>query len=379
MPTFKLHLCDRSRITKDWKCPRARYFNYEYQGRGLVKGTSSLPLFLGTSVHDGLAVIAKLYQQGEPVDIDVIADTVAIQVRQQLLDDTEGEVGATDFAYEQGALTEGLVRGYYAHIWPKLIAQYPKVIAVEEEMKFTLDSDIEFMSKPDLILEDPEGEWHYIEYKTTSSKKDDWIRSWDTAVQLHSTIKSVEQTLGRAPVDVTIIGLYKGYASYGKQNSPMCYAYKRNGNPPFTQDDTVYEYRAGYKRYPTWELPGGVKSWVAGMPEQTLAEQFPQTPPIFISNDLVDAFFAQTRIREHEIQRAMALLEEGNGGEIDDQLLNACFPQQFDACSPAWGFACEYQRLCFSRTVDPLSEGFQFRESHHQQEVDQQNQEDQDG
>jgi hypothetical protein len=227
------------------------------------------------------------------------------------------------------------------------------------------------MSKPDLVVRGKDGAVYYIEYKSTSSKREDWINSWETAVQLHSTVKAIEATKGH-PVDGVIVqGLYKGYASYGKQNSPFCYAYKRNGNPPFSKDETIYEYKAGFKRYPTWELDGGVRGWINGMPDVTLAEQFPQTPPIFVKEDLVNAFFEQRKWREAEIKmgiQMISFLPEDTKTEV----LNVVFPQRFDQCQPGWGKPCGYRKLCHGSSDNPLEQGYVYRVPHHQRETEKQ-------
>lgn len=368
-----IRLVDRSRITRDWTCQRARFFNYEYKGKGITRSTTSLPLALGIAVHDSLATIATMHRDLEGrVDIDAIADNARTSIITSLVEANAGEEGSLDFANEQAALVEGQIRGFYKYVWPRLISQYPNIIAIEQEMEFNLSNSLVFMSKPDLILGDSNDDWTYIEYKTTSSKSVDWINSWNTAVQVHSTIKAVESTLGKAPSSVIVQGLYKGFKSYNKQNSPFCYAYKRTGNPPFTKDEVVYDYKTGFKKYPTWELPGGTKAWVDGMPDEVLADLFPQTPSIYIDHDLVDAFFRQVQSREGEIRDGMEII---NGEGEHMQALDAYFPQKFSECSPAYGFGCEFKELCFGHGQDPLETGFQFREPHHLQEMEQFNNE----
>jgi hypothetical protein len=328
----------------------------------------ALDLYLGSCVHDALAAIAN------GVDIDDIAQAAKTQMLEALLPKVEGEIDGIEYANEQAALVEGLIRGFYRNTWPKLMSQYPTIIAIEQEMEYQIDDSLMFMSRPDLIVEDKEGLSHFIEYKTTSSKKDDWINSWNTAVQLHSTIKAVEQTLGEAPVDVTVIGLYKSYRSYNKQNSPFCYAYHRAGNPPFTKEEFIYEYKAGYKRTPVWNMEGGVKKWIENMPEQVLGDNFPMSPPIFIKEDLVNNFFKQVQVREHEIELANQMLE-GADEETKEAILNTSFEQHFDKCVPSWGHPCEYRKLCFGCVQNPLEEGFCYREAHHLKEKQQQEKE----
>lgn len=378
-----IRLIDRTRTVADWKCPRARYWGYEYNGRGIVKGSTGLALVEGIQIHDALAAIAHLTLNEKPIPIESIAEAAGKEVYDSLMAQAEGIVfkESEEFALEQATLVKGLIYGFYRHMWPKLLAMYPKIFCVEQEMEYPLSLtgldneagvDYIFMTKPDLIMETPEGELVYIEYKSTSSKKQGWMDSWETAVQLHSSVKATEFSLGRLPSAVQIVGLYKGYESYGKQSSPFCYAYKKSGNPPFTQDQVQYEYKAGFRRYATWELPGGVKKWVEDMPDEILANQFPLTPQIFVNEDLIARFFKQRLNREQDIEDAVTCLEEAKDDPEETQMyLDHYFPQMFDQCQPSFGWSCQYKKLCHGFVQDPLAEGFIEREPHHGAEREQ--------
>lgn len=357
-------LYDRSRTVADWKCGRARLYGYEMGGLGYASDGTHLELYIGTTVHDGLAAIAR------GVSIDEIADAAAKQIRETLVAATENEVESENFAMEQSVLVEGMLRGFHKQVWPTFIKQYPEVVAIEQEMVYE-HNGLTFMSKPDLIVRDKEGQLWYVEYKTTSSNKEQWVNSWSTAVQLHSSVRAVEASLGEAPVGVIVQGLYKGYVTYNKQTSPFCYAYHKAGNPPFTKDYFSYEYAAGLKKYPTWQMAGGVKAWVAGMPEAKLAEQFVQVPPIFINDALVDAFFRQRAERELEISVAARAINDPTVSEaMKLQVMDMTFQQKFESCYPAWGKPCAFRKLCFGHVSDPLTAGFVVRAPHHQPEVD---------
>lgn len=366
-------LTDRSRLVVDWMCPRKRLLAYDYDGRGLVNPHTSLELFEGTTVHDALATIARQQQMDGSVDIDYIASTSAAQTREGLLSQSDmpndPEVGT--WAHEQGALVEGLIRGFYRHTWPRLLAAYPTIKWVEQEMTYRLADDVTFMSRPDLVMEAADGTLWYIEYKTTSTKKPSWMASWSTAVQLHSSIKAIEQTHGVHMTGVIVQGLYKGYESYGRQNSPMCYGFVRPGSPPFVAEQVRYDYAAGWQRQPTWLRPGGVRAWVDAMPDAILGDQFPQAPPIFVNHDLVDRFFAQVLVREREVAAALRELDTIDN-ELDQQtVLNKAFPQHFDQCHSAWGRPCTFQRICHGGAgSDPLVNGYQYRLPHHDAELE---------
>jgi hypothetical protein len=133
----------------------------------------------------------------------------------------------------------------------------------------------------------------------------------------------------------------------------------------------LYEYKAGFKRQPVWELEGGVKKWVDGMPDDLLSQQFPQTPPIFVKEKLVNDFFKQQAVREHEIMLANQMLE-GADEESKEAILNTCFEQHFDECFPFIGKPCPYRILCFGNVEDPLNSGFEYRVPHHEKELEQQ-------
>lgn len=362
MEVKPIRLYSKSSVQTDWKCERSYYHNYCNEGTGLQSPNTSLELYLGTTLHDSLAAIA-LQHLASADDIDLVADTAKSQMKEALaplFPDRE------DFVAEQTALVEGLVRGYRRHVWPRLLADYPTIKMVEQPLIYKHD-DIGFMAKPDLVLADKEGNNWYIEYKSTSSKKDTWVNQWDTAIQVHSTIKAIEGVLNEPVLGVIVVGLYKGYEAYGKLSSPFCYAYKKSGNPPFFFDQIEYEYKPGFRKFPTWETEGGVKAWVDKMPEHILGDQFPMTPPILVNDDLIQAFFRQRAIRENEIQMAVDLLEVSKDEDHKKMILDTTFPQRFDQCFPGYGRPCSYVALCHGGVEDPIGSGlFIKRDTSHQ-------------
>jgi hypothetical protein len=370
-------LYDRSRTTTDWDCPRKRYWQYEHNGSGISPESEAVELFTGSATHTGLSSIALGTQAGN-VDIDTIARKAYEAIfHYHAPDGFQSPEPLILKAYEKATLVEGLLRGFYKHVWPRLMEQY-EVVAVEEEMFFvhnqhgegTLDGFFVMMVKPDLVLRDRKTKkLIYYEYKTTGTKKENWVNAWDDAVQVHSSMAAIEQSLGE-PVEATIVqGLYKGYESYGKLSSPFCYAYYKKGDPPFTKPEYAHEYKPGYRRTPTWEMEGGVKQWIETMPSNVLADSFPQTPPIFTNQDILTNYFMQRAMREIEIMMAKQML----AGGVDDKLvLNGTFPQRFDRCKPPYGNAkpCQNRVLCHGCVSDPLKAGFTKREPHHELEIE---------
>lgn len=371
----------RPRAEADWECPRKLYYLREFDGIGLNPDIESLEMFRGTTLHDAYAAIAYMHQaKPGDVDIDLLATTAQKQMYDNLLKNGEGtDEEIENFASEQACLVEGLIRGYFKHVWPIFLRETPKILWVEKDMIFHHDKDgkanptgrFEFHVRPDLVMaSDDESLRVYREHKSTSNKKEKWINSWDKSIQAHATLKAIEQTMGLDLTGIVIQGHYCGYESYGKLSTPIAYAYHRYGNPPFTKTETKYEWSAGFKRYPVWHLEGGVKKWIADMPEEVLMEQFPCTPLIFPDEDLITRFFKQRASRELKVKDASKLLtldfppNTGDSGvEAKRQdILDETFPQHFNKCKPAWGFECAFQQLCHGGCNDPLKAGFTYRE-----------------
>jgi hypothetical protein len=116
-------------------------------------------------------------------------------------------------------------------------------------------------------------------------------------------------------------------------------------------------------------MEGGVKKWVAEMPDHILGDQFPQAPPIFVKDDLVDNFFKQRALRETEIQAAVETMVEVP--EDRERILNTYFKQTFSECNPYFGKPCTYLKLCHGHVQEPLKEGWSYREPHHAKELEQ--------
>jgi hypothetical protein len=266
-----------------------------------------------------------------------------------------------------------MLRGFYRHTWPRLMMQYPTIIAVEAEVTYDIDPTIRFMSRPDLILADADGQWYVIEYKTTSSKKEAWIGQWSTAVQVHSQMKAIESSMGTMPTAAIVVGLYKGYVSYGKLSTPLIYGYKQTGQPPFRPDQWSFEYAKGYWRTPVWTRPGGVKQWIADMPDDVLSNQYPMTPPLFPKDDLIARFFEQTKWRESEIRMACEMIPMMDAAG-QQAILDQSFPQRYDQCRLGYGksdegITCEYLSVCHSN--GNIGRGFEPRVAHHTDEMEQ--------
>jgi hypothetical protein len=354
-------LFDRSRVTTDWKCRRRRYYNYEHNGAGITSGSAAYELYFGILVHDALAAIATFHLKGE-VPIDDIASQGAAQLREALILQNSD---AQEYALEQAALFEGMIRGFYRFQWPRILSSYPEIIVVEQEVV----TPYGFMVKPDLICAASDGTLVYVEYKTTSSKNDKWIASWETNPQLHAYLKAIRDAHKIEVRAALVIGLYKGYDYKGRQTTPFCYAHARIGSPPFFETEFSYAYKAGFRKTPVWELPEGVKGWVDAMPDPILAEQFVEVDPIYLNEGIADAFFRQAAIREGEIAQGMKFIKDAKDPDFREAILDGWFAQNFEACRPGWGSHCPYAAICIDG-VSPDDPMWQPREPHHSSEAE---------
>src|SRR5262245_47884340 len=126
-------IVSRPRAEEDWKCPRRRFWRYEYKGQGIVLSNTSLELFIGTIVHDSLAGIAK------GLDIEDICQALRTQAESSIREVVEDSDDADSFVHEQSCLVEGLVRGFHRGPWQYIKSNYPEIVAIEQDMIYHRD------------------------------------------------------------------------------------------------------------------------------------------------------------------------------------------------------------------------------------------------
>ena len=360
-----MRFTDRSRTELDWKCPRARYWSTEHGGIGLSPVADAPELVFGKALHEAFDRFARHVGPGTPIE------ALALPLRAELLRDLAPLFPDFTRAQELAVIGEGLLRAFALVTWPQLMRDY-EVVSPEVEVTYPLSPSVTFMARPDLILRrrDDHTFW-YIEYKTTSSNEDRWINAWLKAVQLHSGVFAARATL-RLPIEgAIVVGLYKGYADRrreGQRRSPFAYCWRTDDVPGVLAPKIAYEARRqkGWFLAPTWDLPIPFATYVREMPEGLLREQLPQTPPIFLREDMVETFFAQRAMREER-------LAEWHAAGAPASALDSLFPQQFSQCSPGWGYSCAFADACWLPHIGaaPLESGsFVQRVPHHAPERD---------
>lgn len=342
---------DRSRIEKDWYCPRAGYWNYRYKGRGIVAAGGGFDRDFGTIVHDG--VEGEI--QGKP-SIQIASDKAIALVKKHNGDEQQQQ--------QWGAIAYGMVAGFMRSVWPKMLEE-SSLFRVESEMDLMLTHDLLFQAKPDLLMRNhATGQLWNWNPKTTGWINDQWVQSWQKAPQVQLEALASEVHLGEPIAGSYILGLYKGRKYDGRQTSVFAWGWRAEELPGILNAQFSYEEqrRKGWSRFLTTEYPGGVGAWVANMPEEILRAQFVQTDPIFMRRDVTDRLVAQIIARENQIAEAL------KDGDPDQETLDTVFPQHFDKCTPAFGFNCEYANACWVPWIknDPIASGqFTWREPHH--------------
>jgi hypothetical protein len=318
---------DRSRTLTYQKCPRARWWEYEYLRRGLAPLRLSIPLAVGTYVHVGLGVLLEQARDERPVDIEEAVQAAHNGYR-ELIDNRgiaieDNRHMAFTFS-EQKAMIEALIRIYALRKLPQLKAQY-RVVETEREDLLHIgwatinrtDESLIWMARADGLLEEiSSGDLYLMSFKTAAdwdARKEaennhdmqglsEWAsvqgrlnKDWESTKQTvrvlgvhgndHLTGSSYRRWLNGLSSSPRIMGvkmefLLKGerrknnYTDRYEQYSPLVRAWRQ---PGITSSDDTYAWRyewegedgkkhrlgKGWEPFYAWELPGGVKKWIS--------------------------------------------------------------------------------------------------------------------
>jgi len=275
-----LWFTDRSRFKLGTsRCARARFLSYHAgNSYGFTRRQHALPLVTGIYVHKILEAYASILKQTDRLPaLDevraIIAGLTAEYVAQVEARGYRGILGGPDTETtiaEQAALISGLGWVLRLKFLPWLHQSY-QVVAVEEERLHLLDCTCgappldgaehirrgctgkAIMLRTDLLAQRRGGSTlAYFECKTTGWESEAWAEQWETDAQLALGTVDAEQRWGAEVTELYIVGLNKGRRvrdRYGdgddtrkKQSSPLCYGYKREGNPPLATDDWLPTY-----------------------------------------------------------------------------------------------------------------------------------------
>lgn len=448
MSASTLWLTDRSR----WRlgagrCARARYLaNHVGQtGYGITTRSESLPLATGTYTHQGLEALLRYLQVQQALPgLGPMREIIGTVQEQYVARVTErGYRGILSSAHteetitEQSVLLSGLLWAVRQRFLPWFHLRY-QVIEVEQERLHLLGGcdcgagalpaeqhavrgchGRALMLRTDCLARRREvGTLAYFEAKTTGWESDAWTEQWETDPQLGLGTLDLEARYGSAVDELYILTLSKGARRKDKsdpdgrkkQQTSLCYGYRRPGNPPFTQDEwrPAYEWvdengevkrvsrahrRAGVWELvesddPTWqsylaqdrEMPPE-EYWVRTLPESVLDKVCFTLGPMNRQDHQIASVVAAMDAEEERWQSTLWTLYEAQtsggltwGDPAFQALLDRLVPQSW-TCRPfGREHQCEFVPICHKEQgwQDPMGTGrYQPRLPHHRPELEQ--------
>ena len=373
---------DRSRIIAHQKCPRLRYWGYEWEDIGLDTKGISFPLLTGTYVHKLLEKVPTGdWEAAIPIVLGHYEGSASINNP----DPTEDYLFLVE---EQCALVEALIRGFVALRWPRLEREY-KVLEVEKEYTLDLGSGVKLMTRLDWLVERKSDKRLYIvNFKTTKEANHFWVKQWPYDMQTISEVLPVEAERGVKLGGVLIEGLVKGRKSvqYPRDSgnwyhsNVLTWAWRKAGSPPMEEEQWASRYEweedgrkrrlgKGWQRVPAWrDYPGGIKAWV----EWVLANDpgaaescFVTIPPILRDEHEIEEWKLAVVNQENEIRTGREAVQ------ADPTLLPILFPKHTANGNCVRPSECPFLDCCWGVSGDdPLGTGrYQRRVPNHPQEA----------
>lgn len=356
--TSPIYLTDRSAAEVDDRCGMEYWWNRIAEGGGVVRKTVPEALAVGAAVHEDMEVIATL-EDISPAALASYCDSLLVHLTEEDRLDTKR--------------MESLYRrlGWFVS-WglfkePSIRAEWD-TIAVETEL--ILDrSPLWLQVKPDRLLRKKSDHnfVKYMEYKSARSCNSNWLESWKYSIQLHSSLKAIQEELGKSIQYAQIIGLQKGTVSSadGRLVHPYVYGY-------YNRSSNEWEHRyekartSVWEPMPVWEFESkdgtALVNWVTRCGQSVADTQFPSTPPIFLNEKILNEWVTRRTYR-------LRVIEEVKDECLTDESKRAIFfEKRTKNCRPAFGEACQYLPLCWNafRGRNPLGTAeFIKRTPHH--------------
>jgi hypothetical protein len=368
------HYSDRSRYECGGKCPRKRFWNYHYDGLGVVPaGADRSDLLFGSAIH-------HLIEEGER--------TLPNKALLELLETEELTPDGFRVRDEWSALFWGLARSYREDVRPALLRDY-EFVASEQEYTMEIAPGVHWMSRLDgEWRRRSDGLWFVLEAKTTSWPED-LLAQAKTNFQMLMEMEALRRKRGLKPEEMggaLLLVFNKGKRQKvsdaeqrrglegSRRLSPFCYWYRKqlaSGETRLRSD-----WSAGYDKVPTWEAAG--PDWLSWGREQfpALRSQVQLWDSVGYDAERTASVLRQVISVESDAQYYEDNLWDAEVLGAAEHLRDAHWPQNFNNCHNDSGFRrpCEYFKACFSPNVarDPIASGeFVARVPNHLQEVEQ--------
>jgi hypothetical protein len=375
---------DRSRIEAHEHCRRRRYWQYEWQGRGLESTRPSAALEIGKAVHTGLA--------GLLADISIVDEAVGLALHEFRQNTAIYNIqGQPEDTGEAAALVEALVRAWAAVRLPAWLDEYD-VLNVEREELLPLDVGMVLLTRADaLVRRKGDGSLFLVNFKTAKQIDVVWREQWRLDMQTLSEVLPVEARLcmehpfvaAEKLAGVIIEGLVKGGKSKDgsiSYQSPLTWPWAQQAIPgaiykgryeweSIDLDGSRRNRRLGrdWKRVPIWKESGGVKGWIEELLRTDRAlveEQFVTLPPILRSEWEIEEWKRATVVSEQSIRGCTIQLE------TDPELLPVLFQRHTSHGNCLRPSKCACYELCWgTAAADPVGSGlYRLRTPNHEYE-----------
>lgn len=452
MAASAIWFTDRSRFeTGTGRCGMQRYLRYHAgpTGYGYTTRSQSVPLSTGTASHDGLEGLSKILHTHDRLPTEEEVRALVKHAREKY-EKTLTARGFRGGAYtgpvvdetirEQSALIHGLIWSIALKFLPWLHQHY-KVLQVEQERLHFLqctcgagplpqaDHDARgcegraLQIRTDILGQHRVGgHLAYFEGKTTGWESDAWAEQWETKPQLGLGTLDLDRHYGQEVSEIYIVGMQKGarkkdddktigdddpLKGMRRQQSALCYGYRRPANPPLAREDWVPGYTwttdAGEVKYKSkahrrtgvWEIAkGDWPLWRAYhtddpdlTPEEFWTRQLPQSvldKVIFVLGPLNrqdTQLRSLLRSLDTEEERWQAVLWKLYEIQQTFPWDHAAFQAELDRLIPrSWEcrrfgkeHQCEFIPICFKHAgwQDPALMGYIPRRPHHAPELQQ--------
>lgn len=406
-------LTDRTRIETWEKCPRKRFFQFEYEGRGLEPADErglKLDARIGSGVHEGIEWAVKNATTGIPY-----LATAAATYGMKMFD---AEVATVDLknlpeqqqqeVVEARHLVGALVMGWVRLRLPSLLAE-GTIVAIEQEMCIDFPTGthtVRLMTRPDIVWRRAtDGALFIRNLKTVRDPKTTWREQWALDMQTLSEPLAAEAKFGEPVSGVIIDGLVTGAVlDYPRgsgnfyHNTPLLYGWMRKGDAPFGEDEWYPKYEwtciephvmgngrkcdgggkthklSGVTKQPVWErYPGGVGAWMEYLlahEPAIAAEEIIELPPIIRSPYAIERWKRQVLLREVTIHQHAEVL---NKLGVNETILDIHFPMHTASGNCLRPGRCMAYDLCHgSAAAAPLESSYQWRTLHHAEEAEMQ-------
>jgi hypothetical protein len=367
---------DRSRIECYEKCPRKRFWQYEFDGRGLEKDELKLDARIGNAVHQGI-------ERG--LSENIPAAEIALEAREEFIKqchqavETAGQEQLEHDIIEGGILVCALVYSWLRVRAPRLLEE-GEVLLIEKEMQIDFHMPggivVRFMARPDIVWRRrSDGTVFIRNLKTVRDPSTTWREQWALDMQTLSEPLAVDTFYGQPNFcgGVIIDGLITGKVTRSDKqlgglyhhNSPLVNIWRRE-----RADGSLahsHEYKYSWEKTSSAFYPGGIIAWIDHLLSDDPAvvwEQLIELPPIIRSPYQIERWKRQVLQREAEIHSQAQHVNLNRESSLDGP-----FPMHTAAGNCLRPGKCSCYELCHGASAsDPLRAGFRYRTPNHPQE-----------